>query len=138
MARIWSGAISKALIVENPARELDELLRTAGVEVHRLENTPDEDGLIAAVNALGVQAIFKRSKVGVSRRVIESCPSLLVVQLCCIGDDSVDKDACAEHGWKSKFANPLATRQFIKLFDEINYVKAEEDYDKFCLINKVH
>ena len=25
---------------------------------------------------------------------------------------------------------------FIKLFDEINYVKAEEDYDKFCLINK--
>ena len=98
MARIWSGAISKALIVENPARELDELLRAAGVEVHRLENTPDEDGLIAAVNALGAQAIFKRSKVGVSRRVIESCPSLLVVQLCCIGDDSVDKDACAEHG----------------------------------------
>ena len=27
-------------------------------------------------------------------------------------------------------------KSFIKLFDEINYIKAEEDYDKFCLVNK--
>jgi D-3-phosphoglycerate dehydrogenase / 2-oxoglutarate reductase len=98
MARILNGGIEKALVLENPSDLLDSLLRKEGFTVRRLSKTPAEDELIKEVNDFGAQAIFKRSKVAVTRKVIEACPSLLVIQLCCIGDDSVDKVACAEHG----------------------------------------
>ena len=61
-------------------------------------DAPDEDELIELLQQTRAQAIFKRSRVPVTRKVVESCPDLLVVQLCCIGDDSVDKQACADHG----------------------------------------
>ena len=99
MARVHMGAIQRALIVEDPNLELDPLLEELGVTVHRVTGTaPDEDELISLLQRHQSQALFKRSRVPVSRRVVESCPDLLVVQLCCIGDDSVDKVACAEHG----------------------------------------
>lgn len=99
MARVHLGPIQRALVVEDPNAELDPLLEELGVSVHRVAGTaPDEDELIALLQAHRSQALFKRSRVPVSRRVVEACPELLVVQLCCIGDDSVDKAACAEHG----------------------------------------
>ena len=98
MARMWSGPIKRALVVESPAAELDELLRARGMEVTRLQAIPSEQELIKAIQEGEIQVVFKRSKVVISREVIEACPSLLVIQLCCIGDDSVDKHACAEHG----------------------------------------
>ena len=98
MVRIWNGPIKKALIVENPAVELDSLLQDQGMEVLRLSSIPPQDELISIIQDHQIQVIFKRSKVRVSRELIEACPSLLAVQLCCIGDDSVDKQACAEHG----------------------------------------
>lgn len=99
MARVHLGPIQRALVVEDPNQELDPLLEELGVTVHRVVGTaPDEDELIALLQANRSQALFKRSRVPVSRRVVESCPDLFVVQLCCIGDDSVDKAACAEHG----------------------------------------
>ena len=98
MSRIWTGPIGSALVLESPAAELDGLLEEQGVRVTRLKAIPNEDELIEEINRLGAQAVFKRSKVEITRRVVESCPSLLVVQLCCIGDDSVDKRACADHG----------------------------------------
>ena len=96
--RLFTGTVKKALIVENPSPVIDSHLQDAGIEVLRLETVPNEAGLIEAINQFGAQAVFKRSRVEITRRVIESCPTLLVVQLCCIGDDSVDKLACAEHG----------------------------------------
>jgi D-3-phosphoglycerate dehydrogenase len=42
--------------------------------------------------------LFKRSRVPITREVLQQAPDLLAVQLCCIGDDSVDKRACADHG----------------------------------------
>lgn len=98
MARIWTGPIESALVLESPAVELDGLLAAQGVRVTRLKAIPNEDELIAELQRSGAQAVFKRSKVEITRRVVEACPSLLVVQLCCIGDDSVDKVACADHG----------------------------------------
>ncbi len=97
MARTLLGPLQRAIVVENPSSVLDEQLRAAGVTVTRAD-TPSTDELIALIQQTGAQAIFKRSRVAVSRRVIESCPTLLAVQLCCIGDDSVDKQACADHG----------------------------------------
>ncbi len=99
MARIWNGQPTTALVVENPHTELDDLLRQQGFTVHRKSgDAPDEAELIALLQSTGASVLFKRSRVPVTRRVLESCPELLVVQLCCIGDDSVDKQACADHG----------------------------------------
>ena len=98
MARIWNGIIKNALVVENPDPSLDGLLEAKGMSVRRLATTPDEAGLIAEINKHEIQVVFKRSKVQITRKIIESCPSLLAVQLCCIGDDSIDKPACAENG----------------------------------------
>ena len=98
MAKIWNGIIEKALVVENPDLSLDRLLEAKGLSVRRLSKTPDEDGLIEEINKHQIQVVFKRSKVQITRKIIESCPSLLAVQLCCIGDDSIDKPACAENG----------------------------------------
>ena len=98
MARILTEPISRALIVEEPHATLDEMLRRGGIEPHRIAAAKTEDVLVDAIHRIGAQVLFKRSRVPVTRSVLEACPSLFAVQLCCIGDDSVDKEACADHG----------------------------------------
>jgi D-3-phosphoglycerate dehydrogenase len=99
MARLHLGPLSRALVVENPHISLDALLEAEGMEVHRATGTaPGEDALIGLLQQTRAQVLFKRSRVPVSRKVIEQAPELLAVQLCCIGDDSVDTQACADHG----------------------------------------
>jgi len=98
MTRICNGPIQRALIVENPSLELDSHLREDGLSVTRLEKVPTQEELISTINRIGAQVVFKRSRVEITRAVIEACPELLAVQLCCIGDDSVDKQACADAG----------------------------------------
>jgi len=96
--RLWTGPFTKALILESPSTILDENLRKMGIEPHRIDHAPDEDELVALLQAGKHQLIFKRSRVLITERVVASSPSLAAVMLCCIGDDSVDKDACARHG----------------------------------------
>ena len=98
MARISMGEITRALVVEGPDGSLDEALESAGLEVRRVPGAPSEAELISLLHETGAQVIFKRSRTLVTRQVIESCPALLAIQLCCIGDDSVDKQACADNG----------------------------------------
>ena len=98
MARILNEPFSKALVVEGPHSTLDGWLAQAGIEAVRLDSVPDEQTLIDEINRVGAQILFKRSRVPVTENVVASCPTLHVVQLCCIGDDSVDLVACAEHG----------------------------------------
>jgi D-3-phosphoglycerate dehydrogenase len=99
MARIWNGPLKRALVVENPHDQLDEMLESEGMEVvRRSGRAPDTEELISLLQENKSQVLFKRSRVEVSRSVIEACPDLLAVQLCCIGDDSVDKQAAADHG----------------------------------------
>lgn len=98
MARIHLGAIQRAMVLESPDPELDDLLRDDGLEVVRLASLPPQDALIARLQEHRTQVIFKRSRAPITRAMIEACPDLLAVQLCCIGDDSVDKQACADHG----------------------------------------
>jgi D-3-phosphoglycerate dehydrogenase len=93
------GPLERALVVEEPHDTLDDLLEGLGMTVHRKRgDAPDETELIKLLQASRAQVLFKRSRVPVTRAVLESCPDLLVVQLCCIGDDSVDKQACADNG----------------------------------------
>ena len=98
MARVLMGPLERALVVENPDQSLDELLAEAGMSVTRLSDAPDEKALIEAMRSTRAQVLFKRSRVPVTRALVEACPDLFAVQLCCIGDDSVDKQACADHG----------------------------------------
>ncbi len=92
------GPLSRALVVEHPDTVLDELLREDGWTVDRRQHVPDEAELTAWLIEGRHQVLFKRSRVPVTRKMVESCPDLVAVQLCCIGDDSVDKRACADHG----------------------------------------
>ena len=46
MARVLCGEIKRALVVENPAIELDGLLESQGMEVTRLTAIPSEEELI--------------------------------------------------------------------------------------------
>ncbi len=103
---------SSALIVESPHASLDDHLRLMGIEAHRLAKVPDEAALIDEINRTGAQILFKRSRVPVTRNLVESCPSLHVVQLCCIGDDSVDKPACAQHGVLT-FNDPISNARSV-------------------------
>ena len=108
MSRICLGPLERALIVEEPHESLDELLLGVGMTVHRKPgDAPDEAELIQLLQKTRAQVLFKRSRVPVTRAVLEACPELLVVQLCCIGDDSVDKQACADHG-VAVFNDPIS------------------------------
>ena len=47
---------------------------------------------------LGPRSCSSAVRVPVTREVVDRCPDLLAVQLCSIGTDSVDLDACARRG----------------------------------------
>ncbi|MCB9662547.1 MAG: 3-phosphoglycerate dehydrogenase [Alphaproteobacteria bacterium] len=98
MARILTEPLRRALIVEAPHASLESHLATYGIEAVRLDRVPDDQALIDALRQARAQVLFKRSRVPVTRAVVEACPELQVVALCCIGDDSVDKEATADHG----------------------------------------
>lgn len=96
--RIRTTPFTRALVIESPDPSLDEALLAYGIEATRMDKVASEDALIAALQATGAQILFKRSRVPVTKRIVDECPELHVVQLCCIGDDSVDKAACAAAG----------------------------------------
>ena len=98
MARILVEPVTRALVVENPHASLDAMLARASIHATRLDAVADENVLIEALQDSRAQVLFKRSRVPVCRSVLEGAPDLMAVQLCCIGDDSVDKEACADHG----------------------------------------
>lgn len=92
------GPLRRALILENPDPLLDEALEAMGIEPQRLPEPPDEGELVAVLEAGRHDLLFKRSRVPVTERVLRASDKLAAVMLCCIGDDSVDKDAAATHG----------------------------------------
>lgn len=96
--RTATGPFRRALVLEEPDQALDTLLGADGVAVTRMREVPDESRLIEILREGRFEVLYKRSRVPVTRAVVESAPDLFAVQLCCIGDDSVDKYACAEAG----------------------------------------
>ncbi len=98
MARILNGPLTRALVVEAPHSSLDESLEAQGFTVERVDSAPSVQELTALLQRGRHQFLFKRSRVPVTRQVIEACPDLVGIQLCCIGHDSIDKQACADLG----------------------------------------
>lgn len=91
---------SRALVLESPDPSLDAYLREQGFAVERLpeEATQDTSYVLERLRAFDPDLLFKRSRFEVNDAVLEAAPHLAAVMLCCIGDDSVDKAACARHG----------------------------------------
>lgn len=98
MTRRWNSPLKKALIIENPDPSLDGLLRKLGIEPHRITETPDEAELVRLLTEGQHDFIYKRSRTQITEEVLRASNNLAAVMLCCIGDDSVDKEACARHG----------------------------------------
>jgi D-3-phosphoglycerate dehydrogenase len=97
--RIGVGPFTKALVLESPDPSLDQHLAALGIEAFRPHITPTNDAeLIALLAQAPYDLIFKRSRVQITPDVLDAAPHLFAVVLCCIGDDSVDKRACAERG----------------------------------------
>lgn len=98
VARICEGPLSRALIVENPHPDLDRALLAAGWACTRLPDAPSPERMIAALRESRAQVLFKRSRVEVDAALLDAAPDLVAIQLCCIGDDSVDLQAAADRG----------------------------------------
>ncbi|MCB9682918.1 MAG: 3-phosphoglycerate dehydrogenase [Alphaproteobacteria bacterium] len=90
--------LQRGLVVESPHPSLDTHLAAYGIEATRLDHVPDTAALIDGLRSTRAHVLFKRSRVEVTEEVIAACPDLQAIQLCCIGDDSVDKVAAANHG----------------------------------------
>jgi D-3-phosphoglycerate dehydrogenase len=89
-----------ALILENPHERLDEEIRAFGIIPERLPEsaTQDRDHVISRLQEVGHDLLFKRSRFVVDEEVLNASPNLAAIMLCCIGDDSVDKEVCARAG----------------------------------------
>lgn len=96
--RLLTGPFRRALILENPDPVLDDMLREQGIEPVRIAETPGPEELIELIRKHRPHLLFKRSRVVVNEAVLDAAKDLFAVMLCCIGDDSVDKDAAAARG----------------------------------------
>jgi len=98
--RLLQPRFTRALIIENPHQELDELLNAQGIEAERLPETAtlDREFIIQRLREGQHDLLFKRSRFEVDLEVLQASENLAAVILCCIGDDSVDKAACADEG----------------------------------------
>jgi D-3-phosphoglycerate dehydrogenase len=72
-----------------------EILESAGLEVVRVEEPPEEE-LIRAVK--GVHGLIVRSKPLVTKRVIEAADSLIVIGRAGVGVDNIDVEAARAKG----------------------------------------
>ena len=95
--RRLNGQFGRALILEHPDLSLDDHLREAGIEPERLEDV-DRSTVLARLKDGQHDLLFKRSTFRVDREIVNASQKLAAVMLCCIGDDSVDSEACAEAG----------------------------------------
>ncbi len=95
--RYLNSKFKKALILEHPDPSLDDYLREQGIEPDRRE-TQDQDEVIEILKEGQHDLLYKRSRFIVNERVLQASENLAAIMLCCIGDDSVDKQACAREG----------------------------------------
>ncbi len=98
--RILRPRFQKALILEEPDPSLDGYLESMGIEAQRLplELTQKREEVLRILREGQHDLLYKRSRFEVDEEVLTASANLAAIMLCCIGDDSVDKKACAQHG----------------------------------------
>lgn len=98
--RLLRPRFQKALVLEDPDPSLDKHLTALGICVERLpqELTENRDEVLRILREGQHDLIYKRSRFEVDEEVLHASENLAAVMLCCIGDDSVDKQAAAKRG----------------------------------------
>ena len=98
--RFLNDHFEKALILEEPDPSLDDYLREQGIEPDRVPKPDcyDQDAMVERLKDGQHDLIYKRSKFVVDEQVVQASDNLAAIMLCCIGDDTVDKPACADEG----------------------------------------
>ena len=98
--RFLNDHFEKALILEEPDPSLDEYLRDQGIEPERVPKPDcyDQDAMVERLREGQHDLLYKRSTFEVDEQVVQASNNLAAVMLCCIGDDTVDKPACADQG----------------------------------------
>jgi len=98
--RVLRDRFQKALILEEPDPSLDDYLRDQGIEPDRVPKPEcyDQEAMVDRLREGQHDLLYKRSKFVVDASVVQASDNLAAVMLCCIGDDTVDKPACAEDG----------------------------------------
>ena len=98
--RFLNDRFQKALILEEPDPSLDDCLREQGIEPERIAKPDcyDVEHVLQRLEDGQHDLLYKRSKFIVNKEVLRASSNLAAVMLCCIGDDSVDKAACAQEG----------------------------------------
>ena len=96
--RFLNDRFQKALILEEPDPSLDDCLREQGIEPERIAKPDcyDVEHVLQRLEDGQHDLLYKRSKFIVNKEVLRASSNLAAVMLCCIGDDSVDKAACAQ------------------------------------------
>lgn len=98
--RFLNDRFQKALILEEPDPSLDDYLRKQGIEPDRVPKPDcyDQEAMVERLRDGQHDLLYKRSKFVVDEQVVQASDNLAAVMLCCIGDDTVDKAACAQAG----------------------------------------
>ncbi len=98
--RFLNEDFQKALILEEPDPSLDDYLREQGIEPDRVPKPEcyDQEAMAERLRDGQHDLLYKRSKFVVDEPIVQASDNLAAVMLCCIGDDTVDKAACAREG----------------------------------------
>ncbi|WP_124055012.1 phosphoglycerate dehydrogenase [Arcanobacterium ihumii] len=88
--------MTKILLLENPHTSADETFHRYGCDIRRVSGALSEDDLIEALDGVNVLGI--RSKTYVTKKVLESAPSLTTIGAFCIGTNQIDLSAASQHG----------------------------------------
>ncbi|KAM0748662.1 hypothetical protein T439DRAFT_327926 [Meredithblackwellia eburnea MCA 4105] len=106
----------RCLLLENVNTSAVEMLKAQGFEVVENKASLGEEELIRTLNEGGFQALGIRSKTKVTKKVIESAPSLLLIACFCIGTNQVDLSTAARSGiavFNSPFANSRSVAELV-------------------------
>jgi D-3-phosphoglycerate dehydrogenase / 2-oxoglutarate reductase len=106
-------SLTRILLLEQIHPDAEEILRSAGFEVERIDRALDEDELVARVGDVSLIGI--RSKTHITRRVLEAAPRLVAIGAFCIGTNQIDLAAASEAGvavFNAPFSN---TRSVVEL-----------------------
>lgn len=105
--------MTRALLLENPHLEADEIFADHGIEVVRRNGALDEDELIDALK--GCEILGIRSKTTVTERVLDANPQLMAIGAFCIGTNQIDLEAASNRGVAVFNAPYSNTRSVVEL-----------------------
>ncbi|MDO5728896.1 MAG: phosphoglycerate dehydrogenase [Actinomycetaceae bacterium] len=105
--------MTRALLLENPHTQADEVFAAHDIEVVRHAGALDEDELIQELKGFEILGI--RSKTTVTKKVLNANPQLMSIGAFCIGTNQIDLDTASARGVAVFNAPYSNTRSVVEL-----------------------